>query len=423
MPSNSLNLTQLLNRIFKPDTSDMPPRRHDLDWLRILAFGLLILFHSGMFYTENWGFHAKSQYRSETLESIMLLISPWRMAILWVISGIAIKFILAKVTAGRFIYQRSVRLLIPLLFGVLVVVPPQLYVEMTQNNDLHMGFWQFMVQFYQSDSQIFAKYSAGIWPHIDVNHLWFLRSLWQYSLIVLLIAPFLNSSLVTKVLNKLMQQHYLLIILCFTAPLYVIQLTSTGDNTRYFIGFTCMLYGYLIGWNPLFWQRITRWRMPLLISLMISAIVVIIFYNLVWLDSKDASPYLNVLGLLAYNLMRVLGILTSLAFAYHYLNKPSVILNYLNDAVYPFYILHQTLIIIIGYHLTAYSLGPIIEPILLITFTILGCFSLFEIIKRIDLLRVMFGLKMQTKYHTSLSIFGRSIGIIAMLIIGIEIIL
>ena len=96
-----------IQQLFVPDITELPPRRHDLDWLRVLAFGLLILFHSGMFYVENWGFHAKSQYRSETLESVMLLIQPWRMAILWVIAGIAIKFILAKITAARFIYQRS----------------------------------------------------------------------------------------------------------------------------------------------------------------------------------------------------------------------------------------------------------------------------------------------------------------------------
>ncbi len=75
---------------------------------------------------ENWGWHAKSNYQSQLLENLMLLIEPWRMPVLWLISGIAIRFIIAKVSIWRFITMRSFRLLLPLLFGILLVVPPQL---------------------------------------------------------------------------------------------------------------------------------------------------------------------------------------------------------------------------------------------------------------------------------------------------------
>ncbi|MGH8050651.1 MAG: acyltransferase family protein, partial [Arenimonas sp.] len=117
-----------------------PPldRRYDLDWLRILAFGLLIFYHIGMLYVANWGFHYKSQYLSQPLEGLMLLVNPWRMSLLWIISGISIRFVLQKVSAYRFVTTRSLRLLLPLLFGILVVVPPQLFVEMTGKGDLHM---------------------------------------------------------------------------------------------------------------------------------------------------------------------------------------------------------------------------------------------------------------------------------------------
>ena len=407
---------------FTPDTTGLPSRRHDLDWLRVLAFGLLILFHSGMFYVENWGFHAKSQYRSETLESVMLLIQPWRMIILWFIAGIAIKFIIAKVTIAHFVYQRSIRILIPLLFGILVVVPPQLYVEMTQNNDLSMSYWQFMLAFFSPDTQIFSQYTSGIWPHIDVNHLWFLRSLWKYSLIILALIPLLNATWVTRLTNWLIQQHAALIILVLTAPLFTFQLTLADDETRYAMGFTCMIYGYLIGWHPLFWQRVAVLRKTLLIALLFCAIIVISFYNLVWLQPESKPEWLNISGLLIYNMMRIVGVFCAFGFAHHYLNKPSTVLRYFNDAVYPFYIIHQTLIIVIGYQLTALSLGPIIEPLLVVVLTIVGCFGLFEIIRRVDLLRFVFGLKMQKHYHKSLTFIGRLLSLIAMLAIGLEII-
>lgn len=421
----SLNISQLFTKLkqgFIPDSTELPSRRHDLDWLRVLAFGLLILFHSGMFYVENWGFHAKSQYRSEALESVMLLIQPWRMIILWVIAGIAIKFIMAKVTLTRFIYQRSVRILIPLLFGILIVVPPQLYVEMTQNNDLSMSYWQFMLEFYSYDTQTFNKYTSGIWPHIDVNHLWFLRSLWKYSLIILLMMPLLNATWVTRLTNWLMQQHFALIVLIFTAPLFIFQLTLPDDETRYAIGFSCMLYGYLIGWHAQFWQRVTTLRKVLFIALLTCAIIVISFYNLIWLHPEGKPEWLSVIGLLIYNMMRILGVFCAFGFAHYYLNKSSSVLRYLNDAVYPFYIIHQTLIIVIGYQLTALSLGPIAEPLLVVVLTIVGCFSSFELIRRVDLLRFVFGLKMQNNYSKPLTTIGHLLSFMAMLVIGLEII-
>ena len=411
-----------LKQGFTPDITGLPSRRYDLDWLRVLAFGLLILFHSGMFYVEHWGFHAKSQYRSETLESVMLLIQPWRMIILWFIAGIAVKFIMAKVTVARFVYQRSIRILIPLLFGILVVVPPQLYVEMTQNNDLSMSYWQFMLEFYSPDTQIFSQYTAGIWPHIDVNHLWFLRSLWKYSLIILVLMPLLNAVWITRLTNWLMQQHIALIVLILTAPLFTFQLTLADDETRYAIGFTCMIYGYLIGWHPLLWQRVAALRKTLLIALLVCAIIVISFYNLVWLQPESKPEWLSVSGLLIYNMMRIVGVFCAFGFAHHYLNKPSSVLRYFNDAVYPFYIIHQTLIIVIGYQLTALSLGPVLEPVLLVVLTIVGCFGLFELIRRVDLLRFVFGLKMQKHYSKPLTIVGRLLSLIAMLAIGLEII-
>ncbi|MGB0834120.1 MAG: acyltransferase family protein [Psychrobium sp.] len=411
-----------IQQLFVPDITELPTRRHDLDWLRVLAFGLLILFHSGMFYVENWGFHAKSQYRSETLESLMLLIQPWRMAILWVIAGIAIKFVLAKITATRFIYQRSIRILIPLLFGILVVVPPQLYVEMTQNNDLSMDFWTFIREFYNPNTLIFDKYSSGIWPHIDVNHLWFLRSLWKYSLIILLLAPLLNATWGIRATNWLMNRHIAVIILLLSLPLFAYSMALEGDDTRYAVGFTCMLYGYLIGWHANFWHRVAALRIPLFIILIVCACIVITFYNLIWLNPEGKPEWISAIGLVIYNIMRITGIFCAFGFGYHYLNKPSAGLNYFNEAVYPFYILHQTLIIVIGYHLTAHSLGPIVESTLLISLTTIGCFALFELIKRIDNLRYLFGLKMKKHYSKSITFIGRFISAIAMLIIGLEII-
>ena len=71
------------------DRYEMKTRRYDLDWLRVLAFGLLILYHTGMFYVADWGWHVKSVHQSEWLQLPMLLSNQWRMPLIFLVSGLA----------------------------------------------------------------------------------------------------------------------------------------------------------------------------------------------------------------------------------------------------------------------------------------------------------------------------------------------
>ena len=94
-------------------------RRIDLDWVRISAFGLLIFYHVGMLYV-SWGFHIKSAHRI-ALEPLMLVLNPWRLGLLFLVSGVATCFMLRKYSLLPLLRSRSARLLIPLVFGMLVV--------------------------------------------------------------------------------------------------------------------------------------------------------------------------------------------------------------------------------------------------------------------------------------------------------------
>src|SRR5688572_1559683 len=98
-------------------------RRYDLDWLRVIAFALLIFYHVGMFYV-TWDYHVKSRHASTFLQPAMSLVNPWRLALLFFISGVAVRFLSDKMSPGAFAWSRHVRLGIPLLFGVAVIVAP-----------------------------------------------------------------------------------------------------------------------------------------------------------------------------------------------------------------------------------------------------------------------------------------------------------
>ncbi len=415
---------KLLAKHFIPDNKRMPERRYDLDWLRILVFGLLIFYHIGMLYVQNWGFHFKSVYQSQTLENFMLIVEPWRMASLWIISGISIRFILVKVSLIRYAFVRSLRLLLPLLFGVLVIVPPQLYVEMTTSGALDLSYWQFHFALFNDNTALFENNQAGIWPHLDVNHLWYLRSLWQYSLALIVLLPLLNSSYVAAASNWLFKQHISVIVLILSLPIIFIQLNWPIDTSRYPLGFTFLIYGYLIGWHASFWQALKVNIKALSLTFTVSLMLFISFYNTVWLSIDDSTPaWLIIIGMIIYSVVRVLGVLMVLSLAYKYLNRKSSLLGYFNDAVYPFYIVHQTIIIVLAYNLAPLSLGPIIEPISVILLTILLCFICFEVIRRVDILKPLFGVKIKKDYSNTLRKIGYGCGSLLIIPIGLEVIL
>jgi hypothetical protein len=371
-------------------------RRHDLDWLRVLVFGLLIFYHIGMLYVANWGFHYKSHYLSQPLEGLMLAVNQWRMPLLWVISGISIRFVLQKMSAIRFVKARTLRLLLPLLFGILVVVPPQLFVEMSGKGELHMSYWQFYQIFFDLDNPVFDNYKPGVLPHIDVNHLWYLRELWMFSLITLCISPLLNSRIVQSAVEWFAgKTGFFGLFLLPIIPLIAVEF-AFPDN-RNASGFTFLLFGYLIGWNATLWEQIKQYRQIFLSIAVISYIAILFAYFIVWLNPEmKAMWWAKWLALIAiFNCWS--AVLALLGYAATYLNKPSAKLSYFNDAVLPYYIVHQTFILILAFVLVPLQLGPVLEPLLIVVGTIAGCLLSYEVIRRISILRPLFGLKWQAE--------------------------
>src|SRR5258706_982335 len=102
-----------------------PPvnRRHDIDALRALAFALVILYHGDMYYVAGWDWHLKSPHAAEWLQTPMRALNLWRMDLVFLVSGLAVGLLRRGQTPDRLLGQRSLRLLLPLAFGMAVVVP------------------------------------------------------------------------------------------------------------------------------------------------------------------------------------------------------------------------------------------------------------------------------------------------------------
>lgn len=167
----------------------MPPRRrHDIDALRVIAFGLLILYHVGMVYVAEWGYHVKSDHQATWLQWPMIALNRWRMPLLFAISGIALALALPKRGASGLAVSRTWRLLLPLAFGMLAVVPIQAYCEALGNGAIAPGFGAFLARYLQ-----LRPWPGGGWSGAEYgvtwNHLWYLAYVLVYSLAALVLLP------------------------------------------------------------------------------------------------------------------------------------------------------------------------------------------------------------------------------------------
>jgi surface polysaccharide O-acyltransferase-like enzyme len=143
-------------------------RRHDLDWLRLIAILILLFFHTGMWFN-TWGWHVKNSETSVAFNYWMVWLHYWRMPLLLFISGAGTYMALGKRTPGQFLKERRNRLLVPLVFGMFVVVPPQIYYEHILD---YNSYWEFYKTVFQ-----FVPYPRG---SFSWHHLWFILYLFLF---------------------------------------------------------------------------------------------------------------------------------------------------------------------------------------------------------------------------------------------------
>ena len=139
-------------------------RRYDLDWLRVMAFALLMLFHTGMMFS-SWDWHIKNLETSESFDLVMQFVHQWRMPLLFFISGSAIWFAMDRYSTWRYLLERQKRLLLPLFFGIVVVIPPQIYFERLYHHQQYDSFWDFYRTVFTTGS-----YPQG---NLSWHHLWY----------------------------------------------------------------------------------------------------------------------------------------------------------------------------------------------------------------------------------------------------------
>ncbi len=380
-------------------------RRYDLDALRVIAFALLILYPVGMYYVADWGWHIKSPAPSEFLKNLMYLTNPWRMSLLFFVSGAALYFACQKLSRLELVNLRNKRLLLPLVFSMAVIVPPQLYVELVTSEGAQFSYGEFYRLYLDINTEAYPQHQhspLGLWTW---NHLWFLAYLWVYTLVFVVVKPLMDRAAASL---SDARPSWLVLLLLPVALLTLNRLALADDyppsnalfgdwyNHARYLGF--LFAGYLLADCAGFWELLGRYRWRWLGGALVAYVVLLGIAHEqvpVWFPfvGEDAQ---TVLIRLLVSFDQWLWVAAVLGLGFHYLNRPGRILSYMNVAILPWYILHQTLIVVLAFWLSSLSLPQPVEVALLITATVLGCALGYELVKRFWLGRLLFGLKLDS---------------------------
>ncbi|WP_269790963.1 acyltransferase family protein [Stenotrophomonas sp. Iso1] len=379
-------------------------RRHDLDWLRVIAFGLLVIYHVGMYYV-SWGWHVKSPHAGEGPEPFMLLTSPWRMSLLFLISGVATAYLLRKLPSG-FLRQRSRQLLLPLLFGMLIIVPPQAYLQVVEQ--LPGGYGESYGAFYAKYLSAYRGFCGDDGDCLLLptwNHLWFLPYLWSYTLLAWALWRWLPTTALERLRHWVslgLRGWRALLVPVALLALARLLLVERFEQTHALIDdwyshaeyATVFFIGFLVAFDARFWESLQRLRWVALgLAATSYALMIHAWYFAGYTDAQPLPDTLRTCLRIAWALDQWCAIAALLGFAYRWRHADSAILRYLTVAVFPLYILHQTVIVVLAHSLKPASIAPPAEALLLIVSTFALCLGAYELIRRSPLLSPWFGLK------------------------------
>jgi len=370
--------------VFTPPAS----RRADIDWIRVAAFGLLILYHVGLVYAP-WDWHVHSPHTFEILRYAALITNPWRLTLLFLVSGIALRLMSRKYLPGQVLKARLARLVPPFLFGVLVLVPPQAWIEAIEKGSFHdslLAWW-------------LGEFSlTGLRNGVPLNHLWFVLYIGVYSLIAvgLLALPRLMQFLQDGLEGALRGWRLLILPILYLALIRQLLFAHwglsnhlTADWYNHAMSLGVFGLGFLLALRDQVWRNFERLRWAFL-AVMVTALPLLIALEAHPGGMAFAGSVKN--SMFAIDQWATMG--TVLGFASRHIRQADgPVLRYLTDAVFPCYLAHQTILVICAHLLKGANLSAGLEASLLVLATLGGSLAVYEVVKRINLIRPLWGLK------------------------------
>ncbi len=368
-------------------------RKYFIDWLRIGLIISVFFFHVGMiFRPEQW--HVNSTESFPFLDPIMWWLHLWRMPLLFLVSGVGTYYAIGHRTTWQYVKERFKRLYIPFSIGFFTLVPLMVYVERIDN---YSSFLDFIPHMFDG-----GPYPVG---NISWHHLWFILYLFVISL---MIAPFLKytksghynmlrGKLINLVSKRMGLNWILLTLIISQAILRQYFPKSTHALYNDWAYFTYYLLFFLSGFMLLTSDKVIE---SLANSRRLYLTQTIVFTGLLFLlpsifgEPSIAQDYSR--GITEIIISLSCGI-TAIGYFKKYFNKEHKYRKVLNDAIYPFYLLHQPVLIFVGYVVLKWDVSYGMQAFWIIIFSLFFIIISYVIIIRFNFLRIAFGMRKKAK--------------------------
>ena len=369
-------------------------RRVDMDYLRVGALALLILYHVLSVYDSAEWWRLKSDHAGVWADYIIAAISPWRMPIVFFVGGVAAWFMLQRMTLASFARDRAAKLLTAFVFAVVVLIPPQRYVRLDDFGQPTPDYFTYLIE---QAPRALSFHGLGI-P--DVAHAWFLPYLFAYSLAAALFARLAPRTLAA--LQSFVLRLPIMTVLALVAANFVLDdavLAPWKPETRLlFPDITAHVhygpifgFGFLVASSSAFRDRLMAAR-GLLAALAATSLIVLLGakFALLGLGQEQLQPAVGVWrGLYGATMLFAI-----LAFAARFLNTSTPLLAYATDAILPVYLIHQTTLVLAGDALIPLQFPAAMEFLLLLASALILPLALYHFLVRpFTPLRLAFGLR------------------------------
>ena len=400
-----------------------PARRRDLDLMRTFVVMGLFFFHSArVFDTTEW--YVKNDQTREFVDVLLSFAATWGMPLLFVVSGMGIWYSLRSRTIGAFAGERVRRLLVPLVFGLLVIVPPQVWTWLRGNPAYDESYWDFLPRFFD------IKLTFGSFPFVlgddpatglfEPGHLWFLVVLLAFSLLFLPVFWYLRQPAGQELVKRLAQHaDHLWVIAAAGLPFGVLDAVFGNDVnlagwSRYSYALF-ILYGYALAADRRFGRALRRHRKGVLLLAVATFVVVGALFAIggdregsdVLLDYDAVSVAMRTIrGISGWLwVAAIMGFASGSKrpeLAPKAANREPTVLDrfsaYTSEAVLPIYVLHQTVIVLLGFYIVTWPISSGLKYVAIVLTSMITAFVIYDVaVRRTRLTRFLFGMKPPAK--------------------------
>lgn len=363
-------------------------RRYEIDWIRNISILMLFVYHTCAIFCQFGDFYIISQEKNFFADLIILLLFTWYMPMLFFLAGASTYFSFERRNLKQYIIERIKKLLVPLLFGIIFLVPPQTYLARVWRGEVNLNYFSHL-DFFFSNVTDFTGFDGAFTP----AHLWFILYLFVVSILggIILFIAFKNEKGISfiRTLRKALHNKFSFLLLLALGVCSDLFPSIMGKSIL-----ACLLIfllGYIVYEDNMLLEKLIGNRYKYLITLISFAICGVIYTLKFRLEEINTALW--IIDSFFKNGVLICAICTVIGFSSIYLNKSNKLLKYLNKCAFPIYIIHQPILLILACLIIPTVKSTTLSIALIIIISAILTFLVYEVLNKIKIFNFVLGIK------------------------------